>query len=383
MFTLHAHPGGNLGYVLLDTLLEFLPVIAVLFLSYLLMEWMEHRMGERAQRIITKAGPFAPAAGALLGCVPQCGFSAAAAGLYAGRVISLGTLYAVFLATSDEMLIIMLTASFDGGFAPWSILRVLGGKLVIGTILGMMTDLVVRLFRRASDRRKEAGGAHAAADVHGEAREHGAVHACGASDGVHTGRPDETCTAVHDETHAAAETAENATGEEHGLHSTGEHEHCHRGEVGRIHELCEQAGCHCEEGILRSALRHTVHIGIFLLIFSLLLNLLFHFVGEDVLTSFLEGRGPLSCFIASLVGLIPSCASSIAITELYLAGALSIGALYAGLLTGAGVGVLVLCRLNRPVWQTVIVVAVLYLFGALTGVLIDGLHLDFLGLKFA
>ena len=116
MFTLHTHPGGNLGYVLLDTLLEFLPVIAVLFLSYLLMEWMEHRMGERAQRIITKAGPFAPAAGALLGCVPQCGFSAAAAGLYAGRVISLGTLYAVFLATSDEMFIIMLTASFSGDF---------------------------------------------------------------------------------------------------------------------------------------------------------------------------------------------------------------------------------------------------------------------------
>ena len=319
MFTLHAHPGGNLGYVLLDTLLEFLPVIAVLFLSYLLMEWMEHRMGERTQHIIAKAGPFAPAAGALLGCVPQCGFSAAAAGLYAGRVISLGTLYAVFLATSDEMFIIMLTASFSGDFAPWSILRVLGGKLVIGTLLGMLTDLVMRLFRRAAQ----------------------------------------------------------AHGHEHG------HEHCHGGEVGRIHELCEQAGCHCEDGILRSALRHTVRIGVFLLIFSLTLNLVFHFVGDDVLTAFLAGRGPLSCFIASLVGLIPSCASSIAITELYLAGALSLGALYAGLLTGAGVGVLILCRLNRPVRQTVVVVAVLYLMGALTGVLIDALHLDFLGLKFA
>ena len=362
MFTLHAHPGGNLGYVLLDTLLEFLPVIAVLFLSYLLMEWMEHRMGERAQRIIAKAGPFAPAAGALLGCVPQCGFSAAAAGLYAGRVISLGTLYAVFLATSDEMLIIMLTASFDGGFAPWSILRVLGGKLVIGTLLGMLTDLVMRLFRRAAQ-----------AHGHEHGHEHDPAHGYGeASADAHA----EDAGAEHEIRLALSEDGVWRL-------DTGEHEHCHRGEVGRIHELCEQAGCHCEEGILRSALRHTVHIGIFLLIFSLLLNLLFHFVGEDVLTSFLEGRGPLSCFIASLVGLIPSCASSIAITELYLAGALSLGALYAGLLTGAGVGVLILCRLNRPVWQTVTVVAVLYLLGALTGVLIDGLHLDFLGLKFA
>lgn len=345
MFTLHAHPGGNLGYVLLDTLLEFLPVIAVLFLSYLLMEWMEHRMGERTQHIIAKAGPFAPAAGALLGCVPQCGFSAAAAGLYAGRVISLGTLYAVFLATSDEMFIIMLTASFSGDFAPWSILRVLGGKLVIGTLLGMLTDLVMRLFRRA-------------AQAHGHDTAHG-----------------------HGE--ASADAHADDPGTAHELHAAGSHEHCHGGEVGRIHELCEQAGCHCEDGILRSALRHTVRIGVFLLIFSLTLNLVFHFVGDDVLTAFLAGRGPLSCFIASLVGLIPSCASSIAITELYLAGALSLGALYAGLLTGAGVGVLILCRLNRPVRQTVVVVAVLYLMGALTGVLIDALHLDFLGLKFA
>lgn len=358
MFTLHIHPGENLGYVLLDTLVEFLPVIAVLFLSYLLMEWMEHRMGERTQRFMTKAGPFAPAAGALLGCVPQCGFSAAAAGLYAGRVISLGTVYAVFLATSDEMFVIMLAASFEGDFAPWSILRVLGGKLVIGTVLGMLTDLVMRLFRRVRNARGEAltAGAHTH-DLH----THGDDHA------------------VHDE---EAHTGDDARAE-HALHRTDAHEHCHRDEVGHIHELCERTGCHCEDGILKSALRHTLHIGVFLLIFSLLLNLLFYFVGDDVLVEFLSGRGPLSCFLASLVGLIPSCAASIAVTELYLAGALSLGALYAGLLTGAGVGVLILCRLNRPVWQTVIIVAVLYLMGALAGVLIDALHLDFLGLKFA
>lgn len=361
MFALHMDTGENLGYVLLDTILEFIPVIAILFLSYLLMEWMEHRMGERAERAIAKAGPFAPAAGALLGCVPQCGFSAAAAGLYAGRVITLGTLYAVFFATSDEMLPIMLSAAFSGKFAPWSILRVIGGKLVIGTLVGMLVDLVLRLFRLATKRWH-----------HGEEPENGASHGH-----VHAHRHHHTHS--HEDTQtpdAAVDTDRVHASEEHS------HDHEHHHEVGQIHELCERTGCHCEDGILKSALRHTVHIGVFLLIFSLLLNLLFHFIGDDALKTFLSGRGVLTCFLASLVGLIPSCAASIAVTELYLAGAISLGSLYAGLLTGAGVGVLILCRLNRPVRQTVFIVLALYLMGALVGLLIDGLSLGFLGLKF-
>ena len=362
MFALHMDTGENLGYVLLDTILEFIPVIAILFLSYLLMEWMEHRMGERAERAIAKAGPFAPAAGALLGCVPQCGFSAAAAGLYAGRVITLGTLYAVFFATSDEMLPIMLSAAFSGKFAPWSILRVIGGKLVIGTLVGMLVDLVLRLFRLATKRWH-----------HEEEPENGASHGH-----VHAHRHHDTHS--HEDAQvpdAAADAAHIHASEEHS------HDHEHHHEVGQIHELCERTGCHCEDGILKSALRHTVHIGVFLLIFSLVLNLVFHFVGDDALKTFLSGRGVLTCFLASLVGLIPSCAASIAVTELYLAGAISLGALYAGLLTGAGVGVLILCRLNRPVRQTVFIVIALYLMGALVGLLIDGLSLGFLGLKFA
>ena len=176
-----------------------------------------------------------------------------------------------------------------------------------------------------------------------------------------------------------------AEGDTERVHASEEHshDHEHHHEVGQIHELCERTGCHCEDGILKSALRHTVHIGVFLLIFSFLLNLLFHFIGDGALKTFLSGRGVLTCFLASLVGLIPSCAASIAVTELYLAGAISVGALYAGLLTGAGVGVLVLCRLNRPVRETVFIVIALYLMGALVGLLIDGLSLGFLGLKFS
>lgn len=364
MFALHMDTGEHLGYVLLDTILEFIPVIAVLFLSYLLMEWMEHRMGERAERAIAKAGPFAPAAGALLGCVPQCGFSAAAAGLYAGRVITLGTLYAVFFATSDEMLPIMLSAAFRGKFAPWSILRVIGGKLVIGTLVGMLVDLVLRLFRLATKRWH-----------HGEEPENAAPHGH-----VHAHLHDHAHSHIHEDAQAPA--AEDDTERVHASEEHS-HDHEHHHEVGQIHELCERTGCHCEDGILKSALRHTVHIGVFLLIFSFLLNLLFHFIGDGALKTFLSGRGVLTCFLASLVGLIPSCAASLAVTELYLAGAISVGALYAGLLTGAGVGVLVLCRLNRPVRETVFIVIALYLMGALVGLLIDGLSLGFLGLKFS
>ena len=334
MFALHADAEEGLGGVFLDTLFEFLPVLLILFLSYLLMEWMEHRMGARAERAISRAGWFSPAVGGLLGCVPQCGFSAAAAGLYAGRVISLGTLYAVFLATSDEMLPIMLSAALQGNFAPWSILRVLGGKLVLGILWGMLIDLAFRLLRRKRTTARTAGS-----DTHEESHEH-----------------------------------------DHG-HDHSEHEHDHD-HVGQIHELCERTGCHCEEGILRSALRHTVKIGIFLLVFSLALNLLFHFVGEDALAAFLSGRGALTYVLSAMVGLIPNCAASVAITELYLAGALSAGALYAGLLPAAGVGLLVLCRLNRPHRDSVLIILGLLAVGILTGVLIDLFHLDFLGLAF-
>ena len=348
MFLLHSQADEGLGEVFLDTLLEFLTVIAILFLSYLLMEWMEHRMSERSARFISRTGVFAPAVGGLLGCVPQCGFSAAAAGLYAGRVITLGTLYAVFLSTSDEMLPIMLSDAWKVEFAWWSIFRVLGGKMVIGILLGMAFDLVFRLMHK-----RHAG--EDAAHPHEEHEESAHEH----------DRHDE-----HDPHHA----------HEHGHdHSECDHAHNH---VGQIHELCERSGCRCEEGIFKSALRHTLKIGVLLLMFSLALNLLFHFVGEDTLAAFLSGKGWLTHFLAALVGLIPNCAASVAVTELYLGGVISVGALYAGLLPSAGVGLLVLCRMNRPKKESALIILGLYLMGVVLGCLIDLFGMDFLGLAF-
>ncbi len=322
MFLLHAsHEGGESGWrVLGDTLLEFLPVLLVLFLTYLLMEWMEHKMGERTRVLLVRAGNFAPLIGGAVGIVPQCGFSAAAAGLYAGRVVSVGTLFAVFLATSDEMLPIVLSNAVHGEFAAWSVLRILGGKLVIGILVGVCIDLVYRLVKRLRAQEAE--------------RDHDHDH-------------------DHDEEH-----------------------HSH------IHEMCRHAGCGCEGGILRSAVKHTLEIGLFILLVSLALNYAVFFIGQERIAHFLAESGGWVYLLSSLVGLIPNCAASVVVTELYIGGALSVGGLYAGLLSGAGVGSLVLCRVNRPWWANVAIIAGLWVLGAAIGGLIDLCGMEWLGLKF-
>ncbi len=311
MFLLHSHAEGNESawHVLLDTVLECLPLIVILFLTYLLMEWMEHRMGERTRKLLGRAGVYAPLLGGVVGVVPQCGFSTAASGLYAGRVVSLGTLFAVFLSTSDEMLPIALSHAFSGEFAPWSVLRILGGKLVIGIAMGMLIDLVLRLIDSA--------------------RHH-------------------------------------------------EHDHHHS----HIGEMCHDADCGCEGGIFRSAFHHTWQIGLFIFAFALALNYLVFFIGQDTLAHFIENSGGWKYILSSLVGLIPNCAASVVVTELYISGAISLGGLYAGLLSGAGVGSLVLFRVNRPWWQNICILAGLFAIGATFGALIDLLGFDWLGLKF-
>ncbi len=317
MFLLHAsHEGGETPWrVLGDTLLEFLPVLLVLFLTYLLMEWMEHKMGERTRLLLVRAGGFAPLLGGVVGIVPQCGFSAAAAGLYAGRVVSVGTLFAVFLATSDEMLPIVLSNAVHGEFAAWSVLRILGGKMVIGILVGVLIDSAFRLVKHLRS---------------------------------------------HEEAHE-------------------DHDHDHEHHIG---ELCRHAGCGCEGGVLRSALKHTLEIGVFILLVSLALNFAVYFIGHDRIADFLNGSGGWVYLLSSLVGLIPNCAASVVVTELYIGGALSVGGMYAGLLSGAGVGTLVLCRTNRPWWANVAIIAGLWAIGALLGAVIDLVGMDWLGLKF-
>lgn len=274
--------------VILDAVIDTVKLIPFLFLTYLAMEYLEHKTGSKAQRLVQRAGRFGPVIGGLLGVVPQCGFSAAASGLYTGRVITLGTLFAIYLSTSDEMLPILISEQAPIGL----IGKILFAKAAIGIFAGMLIDFVLR------------------------------------KKGVE------------------------------------EHEH--------IHEICEHDHCHCEEGagIFRSALTHTLQISIFILVVTFGLNLILHFVGEDALANLVLNRRILGPALAGLIGLIPNCAGSVAITQLYLEGAMSIGSAMAGLLTGSGVGLLILFRMNPDKKENLKILALLYGIGVLAGILI-------------
>lgn len=273
--------------VVLDGLLDTAKLLPFLFLTYLAMEFLEHKAEGKALRFLEKSGRFGPLLGALVGTVPQCGFSAAAANLYAGRIITLGTLLAVFLSTSDEMLPLLIA----GNVKMTSVLLILGVKIVVGIAVGMLVDLVLRL------RHKEES--------------------------------------VH------------------------------------IDTLCEQDHCHCENGIFRSALHHTVHITLFILLVTLFVNAVVFFVGEDTVASLFYDRPVVGHILSALVGLIPNCAASVALTGFYLNGFTTAGAMLAGLLPGAGVGLLVLFRVNRPMKENFLILLLLFVVGVLAGLAVD------------
>ena len=274
-------------HVFMHAFKDTLVLLPFLFLTYLAMEALEHKASAKSEEAIKRAGVAGPVIGGLLGVVPQCGFSAAAATLYAGRVITLGTLIAVFLSTSDEMLPILIAEQ-----APLALIgKVLGIKLCIGIAAGFIVDVCLRALKRTGDN------------------------------------------------------------------------HVH------IHELCEHEHCHCDHGIVRSAASHTLNVALFIFLISLVLGAVMHIVGEETLAEFVSGNIFLSVCAASLVGLIPNCAASVAITELYLSGVLGAGAMIGGLLTSAGVGLLVLFRTNRPMKDNLFIVALIFGIGVVFGLL--------------
>ena len=273
--------------VIEETLIDTLKLLPFLFLTYLAMEYIEQRTAGKAEGVIRRTGKWGPLFGGILGAFPQCGFSTAATNLYAGKVITMGTLIAVYLSTSDEMLPILISEH-----APIkTILLIIGAKMVIGTVFGFLTDLV--FFKQRA-------------------------------------------TKIH------------------------------------IHEICEQEHCHCEEGsILKSALIHTGQIALFILSITFLLELVMHFAGEEFLAGIILNRPVLGPILAGIVGLIPNCAASVVITTLYLEGVISTGAMMSGLLVGAGVGLLVLFRINHHKKENFTVVALLYAIGVFCGIVID------------
>ena len=311
-----------IGHVLEHSVEDTLYLIPFLFVTYLAMEWLEHKAGGKAEEAVRRAGAAGPVVGALVGVVPQCGFSAAAATLWAGRVITLGTLFAVFLSTSDEMLPIFLAEQV----APMTILKIMGVKLMIGMVMGFVVDAAIRLARR--DREKLR------------------IHELCERDRCHCNGDCETC----------EQQPELAYDFEHDE----EHEHHHEG-----------------GSILRSALKHTLQVTVFIFIVTLVLDGALELVGEDALAAFLGSNPVLSVLGSALVGLIPNCAASVVIAQLYVEGALGAGAMMAGLLVSAGVGLLVLFRTNRRLRQNLIVLAGLWATGVFWGLIISAFGIAF------
>lgn len=310
-------------HVLEHSLADTLYLIPFLFVTYLAMEWIEHRTGKKTQVAIRKAGAAGPAIGAVLGVVPQCGFSAVAATLYAGRVITLGTLYAVFLSTSDEMLPIFLAENMPLS----TILAILGTKVAIGMVAGFLTDALLRITHRQESKYK----------IH---------EICEQDDcGCH-----EDCETCEENPELAYEHMDDCCeGCDHEHH---EHDHSHDGGW---------------KSILLSALKHTLQIMVFIFIITVILNVLLETVGEEALENSLGGDSLASILLSALVGLIPNCAASIVIAQLYIEGILGAGSMLAGLLVSAGVGLLVLVRTNRHWKQNVVIIFGLYFIGVLCG----------------
>ena len=277
--------------IIADSFIDSIKLLPFLFITYLMMEYLEHKAGDKMQAAIRSAGKGGPIIGGIMGIFPQCGFSAAASNLYAGKIITMGTLMAVFLSTSDEMLPIMISENVGLRM----IVKVLAVKVIVAIIAGFLIDCIFRKKEREM----------------------------------------------------------------------------------QIGHLCEQHHCHCEKGIWKSALHHTVEIFIYILLVSFVLNLLITWVGEDVLGSLILNRPMAGAMIAGVIGLIPNCAASVIITQLYLGGVLSAGAMIAGLLSGTGVGLLVLFRVNDNRKENLRLIGLLYAVGVLAGIVVEILGITF------
>lgn len=366
----------------MDLLLHFiehaledtLALVPFLFVTYILLEALEHAAGARANAVVRRAGAAGPVVGALLGVVPQCGFSAMAATLYAGRVVTLGTLVAVFLSTSDEMLPMLVAERVEAGL----LFRVLGLKVLVALITGVLADLVIRALRRNARvhafLRRTVFFVHrdgVEADVVDQMAEGGetAEHICRLCEQDH-------CGCGHDHAHVHGgecgheHVDRRASDSSHG-HGHG-HGHDHGAGDGLPEECCgghDHSGGHfgVVGSIVMSAASHTVQVSLFIFLVTFVLVLVLETVGEEALATFLSGNQLLAVFGSALVGLVPNCSASVVITQLYLQGVLGFAPLMAGLLTSAGVGYLVLFRTNRHPRENTVIVVGLFLVACVWG----------------
>lgn len=356
--------------ILLDAGKDTLSLVPFLLVTYLALETLEHVAGDRVNGAIKRAGAAGPVVGSLLGMVPQCGFSAMAATLYAGRVVTLGTLVAVFLSTSDEMLPLLLAEQVP----VQTMAMLLASKALIALVTGFIVDAAVRGLRRnvrahAAIRRTLLGTAANSAHVNCAHDDHtgGDIIDEVAEAGVSADHIHELC----ERDHCGCDEDEDERGHGHG------HEHGHEGDY--AHErgcACGHEHGHSHEGapllsIIRSAISHTVQVSVFIFLVTLILVAVLETFGESTIEQFLRGNETLAVLGSALVGLIPNCSASVVITQLYLEGALQLAPMLAGTLISAGVGYLVLFRTNRSARENALFLAMMYVIGAGWGLVLS------------
>lgn len=268
------------------SLLDSIKLLPFLFIAFLIIELIEHKLSDKSKKVISKSGKFGPILGSLLGLIPQCGFSVVATNLYITRIVSLGTLISIYLSTSDEMLVILLSKNTHIS----TILPLLAVKFFVGMISGFIIDFILRNKKKKNE-----------------------------------------------------------------TYSICEDEHC---------------GCEHEENLFKSSFIHTIKTFIFIFIVTFIITLLFELFGEEYLSKILLKDTLLSPFITSLIGLIPNCASSVILTELYLSKAINFASIISGLLTGSGVAILVLFKTNKNLKENFSILGLVYFIGVLTGIII-------------
>lgn len=354
--------------ILLDAGKDTLSLVPFLLVTYLALETLEHVAGDSVNGAIKRAGAAGPVVGSLLGMVPQCGFSAMAATLYAGRVVTLGTLVAVFLSTSDEMLPLLLAEQVP----VQTMAMLLASKALIALVTGFIVDAAIRGLRRnarahAAIRRTVLGTAANPAHVNCAHDDHtgGDIIDEVAEAGVSADHIHELC----ERDHCGCDEDEDEHGHDHS------HDHGHADERERHHDHS-----HSYEGapivsIIRSAISHTVQVSVFIFLVTLILVAVLETFGESAIEQFLRGNETLAVLGSALVGLIPNCSASVVITQLYLEGALQLAPMLAGTLISAGVGYLVLFRTNRSARENVVFLVMMYVIGAGWGLILSAVGL--------
>ena len=354
--------------ILLDAGKDTLSLVPFLLVTYLALETLEPVAGDSVNGAIKRAGAAGPVVGSLLGMVPQCGFSAMAATLYAGRVVTLGTLVAVFLSTSDEMLPLLLAEQVP----VQTMAMLLASKALIALVTGFIVDAAIRGLRRnarahAAIRRTVLGTAANPAHVNCAHDDHtgGDIIDEVAEAGVSADHIHELC----ERDHCGCDEDEDEHGHDHS------HDHGHADEHERHHDHS-----HSYEGapivsIIRSAISHTVQVSVFIFLVTLILVAVLETFGESAIEQFLRGNETLAVLGSALVGLIPNCSASVVITQLYLEGALQLAPMLAGTLISAGVGYLVLFRTNRSARENVVFLVMMYVIGAGWGLILSAFGL--------